>query len=126
MKKFYGHAAYVQSAGVKNDMDVDGFAIAVCDEVGIPLADHRSRSFEEMQDWGDDLGQFDLIIALSPASQRMALEMTRHAHLEIEYWPIMDPAGLAEGREARLAAYRQTRDQIEKRMLERFGPARQD
>ena len=122
MKKFYGHAAYVQSAGVKNDMDVDGFAIAVCDEVGIPLANHRSRSFEEMQDWGDDLGQFDLIIALSPASQRMALEMTRHAHLDIEYWPIMDPTGLAEGREAKLAAYRQTRDQIERRMLERFGP----
>ncbi|WP_108501219.1 low molecular weight phosphatase family protein [Paracoccus indicus] len=122
MKKFYGHAAYVQSAGVKNDMDVDGFAIAVCDEVGIPLANHRSRSFDEMQDWGDDLGQFDLIIALSPASQRMALEMTRHAHLDIEYWPIMDPTGLAEGREAKLAAYRQTRDQIEKRMLERFGP----
>ena len=33
MKKFYGRAAYVQSAGVKNDMEVDGFAIAVCDEV---------------------------------------------------------------------------------------------
>ena len=32
MKKFYGRAAYVQSAGVKNDMEVDGFAIAVCDE----------------------------------------------------------------------------------------------
>ncbi|WP_378945057.1 low molecular weight phosphatase family protein [Paracoccus sp. R86501] len=126
MKKFYGHAAYVQSAGVKNDMDVNGFAIAVCDEVGIPLANHRSRSFEEMQDWGDDLGQFDLIIALSPASQRMALEMTRHAHLDIEYWPIMDPTGLAEGREARLAAYRQTRDQIERKMLERFGPKLQD
>ena len=124
MKKFYGRAAYVQSAGVKNDMDVDGFAIAVCDEVGIPLADHRSRSFEEMQDWGDALGQFDLIVALSPASQRMALEMTRHAHLDIEYWPIMDPTGLAEGREAKLAAYRQTRDQIERRMLERFGPPR--
>lgn len=124
MKKFYGRAAYVQSAGVKNDMDVDGFAITVCDEVGIPLANHRSRSFEEMQDWGDDLGQFDLIVALSPASQRMALEMTRHAHLDIEYWPIMDPTGLAEGRDAKLAAYRQTRDQIERRMLERFGPPR--
>ena len=124
MKKFYGRAAYVQSAGVKNDMDVDGFAIAVCDEVGVPLANHRSRSFEEMQDWGDDLGQFDLIVALSPASQRMALEMTRHAHLDIEYWPIMDPTGLAEGREAKLAAYRQTRDQIERRMLERFAPPR--
>lgn len=122
MKRFYGRTAYVQSAGVKNDMEVDGFAIAVCDEIGVPLAAHRSRSFDEMQDWGDDLGQFDLIIALSPASQRMALEMTRHAHLEVEYWPVMDPTGLAEGREARLAVYRQTRDQIRARMLERFGP----
>ncbi|MEE2860244.1 MAG: arsenate-mycothiol transferase ArsC [Paracoccus sp. (in: a-proteobacteria)] len=125
MKKFYGRAAYVQSAGVRNDMEVDGFAIAVCDEIGVPLGNHRSRSFEEMQDWGDDLGQFDLIVALSPASQRMALEMTRHAHLDIEYWPIMDPTGLAEGRDARLAAYRQTRDQIRDRMQDRFGPPRE-
>lgn len=122
MKKFYGRAAYVQSAGVKNDMEVDGFAIAVCDEIGIPLAQHRSRSFDEMRDWGDDLSQFDLIVALSPASQRMALEMTRHAHIDVEYWPIMDPFGLAEGRDARLSLYRQTRDQIEARMIERFGP----
>lgn len=126
MKKLHGRAAYVQSAGVRSDMEVDGFAIAVCDEIGVPLAAHRSRSFEEMQDWGDDLSQFDLIVALSPASQRMALEMTRHAHLEVEYWPIMDPTGLAEGREARLAAYRQTRDQIEARIRDRFGPPPDD
>ena len=54
MKKFYGHAAYVQSAGVKNDMEIDGFAVSVCQEIGIELARHRSRSFEEMQQWGDD------------------------------------------------------------------------
>ena len=29
MKHFYGRTAYVQSAGVMNDMEVDGFAIAV-------------------------------------------------------------------------------------------------
>ena len=103
-------------------MDVDGFAISVCDEIGVVIANHRSRSFDEMQDWGDDLGGFDLIVALSPASQRLALEMTRLYHLDIEYWPIMDPTGLAEGREARLAAYRQTRDQIRDRMIRRFGP----
>ncbi|SNT74616.1 low molecular weight phosphatase family protein [Paracoccus seriniphilus] len=122
MKKFYGHAAYVQSAGVKSDMEVDGFAVAVCEEIGVKLDAHRSRSFDEMQEWGDDLGGFDLIVALSPASQRKALEMTRLFHLEIEYWPIMDPSGLVEGREAKLALYRQTRDQIQSRMLERFGP----
>ncbi len=121
MKKFYGQRAYVQSAGVRNDMEVDGFSVAVCKEVGVELARHRSRSFEEMQDWGDDLSQFDLIIALSPASQRMALELTRHCHLEIEYWPILDPTGLGESREHKLSAYRQARDQIRERMIARFG-----
>lgn len=122
MKKFYGRTAYVQSAGVGNDMEVDGFAIAVCNEIGIQIENHRTRSFEEMKDWGDDLGGFDLIVALSPASQRQALELTRFFHLDVEYWPIMDPTGLAEGREAKLAAYRQTRDQIKARMIARFGP----
>lgn len=126
MKKFYGHLAYVQSAGVRNDLEIDGFAIAVCDEIGVELSNHRSRSFEEMQDWGDDLGGFDLIVALSPASQRLALEMTRVFHLDVEYWPIMDPTGLGESREAKLAVYRQTRDQIRTRMLDRFGPALDD
>ncbi|RGP38913.1 low molecular weight phosphatase family protein [Pseudotabrizicola alkalilacus] len=121
MKKFYGQRAYVQSAGVRNDMEVDGFSVAVCQELGIELARHRSRSFEEMKEWGDDLSQFDLIIALSPASQRMALELTRHFHLDIEYWPILDPTGLGESREHKLSAYRQARDQIRDRMIARFG-----
>ena len=122
MKKYYGQRAYVQSAGVKNDLDIDGFAVQVCREIGVELERHRTRSFEEMQQWGDDLSGFDLVVALSPASQRMALEFTRLYHLEVEYWAVMDPTGLAEGREAKLAAYRQTRDQIRERLLSRFGP----
>lgn len=122
MKKLYGHAAYVQSAGVRNDMEIDGFAIAVCQEIGVELSRHRSRSFDEMEQWGDDLSGFDLVVALSPASQRRALELTRYFHLEVEYWPILDPTGLSEHREAKLAAYRQTLEQIRTRMIERFGP----
>ena len=122
MKKFYGRQAYVQSAGVHNDMEIDGFAIAVALEMGIELSRHRTRSFDEMRDWGDDLGQFDLVVALTPASQRQALELTRSFHLDVEYWPIMDPTGMAESRDAKLALSRQTRDQIRTRMLDRFGP----
>jgi arsenate reductase len=122
MKKFYGRATYVQSAGVKNDLEIDGFAVAVCHEVGIELSRHRSRSFDEMKDWGDDLSGFDLVVALSPASQRQALEFTRFFHLDVEYWPILDPTGIGETREAKLTAYRQVRDQIRARMIERFGP----
>ncbi|MDO5527970.1 MAG: low molecular weight phosphatase family protein [Paracoccus sp. (in: a-proteobacteria)] len=122
MKHLYGRAAYVQSAGVKNDMEIDGFAVAVCQELGVELSRHRARSFEEMQSWGDDLSSFDLVVALSAAAQRQALELTRNFHLDVEYWPIMDPTGLAEGRDAILANYRTTRDQIHARMLGRFGP----
>jgi arsenate reductase len=122
MKKFYGTSIYVQSAGVKNDLDIDGFSIAVCAEMDVELTRHRTRSFEEMQEWGDDLSGFDLIVALSPASQRQALELTRFYHLDVEYWPILDPTGLGEGREEKMNSYRQARDQIKTRIEQRFGP----
>jgi protein-tyrosine-phosphatase len=122
MKKLYGRRVYVQSAGVKNDMEVDGFSIAVCKEEGIEIDRHRSRSFQEMQDWGDDLGQFDLIVALSPRSRDVAEELTRHSHTEIELWPIFDPTAIGETRDAKLAAYRQARDMIRDRLIARFGP----
>ncbi len=122
MKKLYGHRAYVQSVGVRDDLEIDGFAIAASEEIGVSLDRHRARSFDAMENWGDDLSGFDLIVALSPASQRRALELTRYAHIDVEYWPVMDPTGMAETREEKLRYYRQTRDQIHKRMLARFGP----
>ena len=121
MKKFYGTGSYVQSVGVHNDLEIDGFSIAVCKEMGVELARHRSRSFDEMEQWGDDLSSFDLVVALSPASQRRALELTRYFHLDVEYWPILDPSGLGETREAKLASYRQARDQIVERLTEKWG-----
>ena len=125
MKKFYGTDTYVQSAGVKSDMDIDGFSVTVCRELDVELERHRTRSFDEMEQWGDDLSSFDLVVALSPASQRRALELTRVFHLDVLYWPIMDPTGLGETREAKLAAYRQTRDQIAAHLIEKWGEARE-
>jgi len=121
MKKTVGQSIYVQSAGVKNDLEIDGFAIAVCQEIGVELGRHRVRTMDEMIDWGDDLESYDLIVALSPASQRRALEFTRFAALKVEYWPIIDPTGLGEAREDKLAAYRLARDQIMARITARFG-----
>jgi protein-tyrosine-phosphatase len=108
--------------GVINDLEIDGFAIATCEEIGVELSRHRSRSFDEMEQWGDDLSSFDLIVALSPASQRRALELTRFFHLTVEYWPILDPTGLGETRETKLVSYRQTRDQIVDQLMRRWGP----
>jgi protein-tyrosine-phosphatase len=121
MKQFYGTDTYVQSVGVKNDLEIDGFSIAVCQELNVELSRHRSRSFDEMEEWGEDLSSFDLVLALSPASQRRALELTRFYHIDVEYWPILDPTGLGETREAKLASYRQARDQIIERLQQRWG-----
>ena len=121
MKKLYGTGTYVQSVGVINDLEIDGFSIAVCEEIGVELSRHRSRSFDEMERWGDDLSSFDLIVALSPASQRRALELTRLFHLTVEYWPILDPTGIGETREMKLVSYRQTRDQIKSKLSEKWG-----
>ena len=121
MKKLYGTGTYVQSVGVINDLEIDGFSITVCDEIGVELSRHRSRSFDEMERWGDDLSSFDLIVALSPASQRRALELTRLFHLTVEYWAILDPTGIGETREMKLVAYRQTRDQILSKLREKWG-----
>jgi arsenate reductase len=125
MKALYGTSIYIQSVGVRNDLEIDGFAVTVCKELGVELSRHQSRSFDEMQDWGDDLSSYDLIVALSPASQRRALDLKRVYHLEVEYWPVLDPTGLGEGREERLRSYRQTRDQIHAQLIEHFGPAEQ-
>jgi protein-tyrosine-phosphatase len=124
MKKFYGTDCYIQSAGVRNDLEIDGFAIAVCAEIGVELSRHRSRSFDQMEQWGDDLSSFDLVLALSPASLRRALDLTRFYSLTVEHWPILDPTGLGDGREERLIRYRQTRDMIIARLTDRWGPPR--
>lgn len=122
MKKYYGRRIFVQSAGVKHDLDIDGFSIAVAAELDVCLKKHRVRSFDEMEEWGDVIDGYDLIIALSPASQRRALEYTRVHALEVEYWPIFDPTGLGKSREDKLKVYRQTRDQISENIIARFGP----
>jgi len=116
MKQLYGTETYVQSVGVMNDLEIDGFAIAACKEIGVELERHRARSFEEMEQMGEALSGFDVIVTLSPASQRRALDLTRYYHLTVEYWPVMDPTGIGETREQKLNAYRQTRDQLVKRL----------
>jgi len=122
MKRDYGTSIFVQSAGVHHDIEVDGFSIAVCDEIGVTLGGHRARSFTEMEAWGDQIDGYDLIIALSPAAQRAALEYTRFYALDVEYWPIFDPTDLGRTRADKLAAYRQARDQIATKIRARFGP----
>jgi arsenate reductase len=120
MKSIIGTRICVQSAGVKGDIDVDGFAVAVCQELDVELAKHQSRSFEELEDWGDQLDSFDLVVSLSPTSDSRIKELTEDHSVEVEYWETADPTGRTENREEKLAAYRAVRDDIITNIKRRF------
>lgn len=123
MKAFYGQRAYVQSAGLDTDREIDGYAIAACHEIGVDLTRHRARSFDTMGHLGDDPASFDLVVALSPAAHARAQALARAHAFDVEYWPVDDPTLAGEERAERLAAFRATRDQIAARLRARFGRA---
>ncbi len=54
-------ATYVGSAGVRKG-ELDPFAVAAMDEIGIDIAKHQPMTFEELEDW-EGLN-FDLIVTL--------------------------------------------------------------
>ena len=114
-KRLYGHTAYLDSVGV-HATELDSFALAVLDEVGIDLHAHSAKSFEDV-----DPSSFELIVSLSPEAHHRALEFTRSASTDVEYWPIPDPSAVEGSRESRLEAYRRTRDLILARLKARFG-----
>lgn len=117
-KQLYGRSAYVGSAGVRKG-EPDPFAAAVMEEVGLDIARHKPLTFEEL----DDLEglNFDLIVTLAPEAHHRALELTRTSAVDVEYWPTPDPTAVEGSREQRLEAYREVRDQLLKRIRERFG-----
>lgn len=119
MKLSFGNRVYVDSVGLKQEegeAGVDPFAAAVIDELGGDLAGFRPKTFDKLED-----ESFDVVISLTPEAQHRAVELARDRAVDIEYWPIFDPA-LAEGsREQRLEAYRQVRDELARRIAERFG-----
>ncbi len=118
--QMFGKSVYVGSCGVQKG-ELDPFAVAVMEEVGVDIARHKPITFEEL----DELEglSFDLIVTLSPPAHHKALELTPTVAADVEYWPTVDPTGIEGSREQRLAAYRDVRDQLIARIRERFGKA---
>ncbi len=115
LKHLLGHRVYVDSVGVRAG-EVDPFAVAVMEEIGIDVSKHRSKSFDQLEDTS-----FDLIVSLSPEAQHRAVELTRTMACEVEFWRVLDPSLIEGSRETRLHAYREVRDQLLRRIKERFG-----
>lgn len=121
MRHLTAKGIYVESAGVRAGA-LDPLAVEAMEEIGLEIGKHRPRRFEDLED-----GSFDLVITLSPEAQHKAVELTRTAATEVEYWPTMDPTAVEGSREQRLIAYRAVRDQLLERLKQRFmAPAAAD
>ena len=118
LKQMLGNSLYVGSAGVRKG-ELDPFAIAAMEEIGIDIHAHRPMTFEELEDL-EGLN-FDLIVTLSPEAHHKALELTRTLAAEVEYWPTADPTAIEGSREQRMNAFRELRDQLLARIRTRFA-----
>jgi len=116
-KHFFGRT-YVGSAGVRKG-ELDPFAVAAMEELGLDIAKHKPMTIEELEEW-EGLN-FDLIVTLSPEAHHKALELTRSIAADVEYWPTPDPTPTEGSREQRLDAYRAVRDQLARRIRQRFS-----
>ena len=116
MKLIYGTQAYFDSCGLVPTGELDPFAVTVMEEIGADLSRHHAKSFDDL-----DPGAFDLVVSLTPEAQHRAVEMTRTAAVEIEYWPTFDPTQATGPREAVLDVYRGVRDDLRSHILARFG-----
>jgi protein-tyrosine-phosphatase len=113
---YFGREIYFASAGVKAG-ELDPFAVAAMDDIGIDISKFRPHTFEELED-----SSFDLIVTLSPEAHHRALEFTRTLAVEVVYWPTFDPTAVQGSREQMMDAYRSTRDGLKTRIMKLLAP----
>ena len=118
LKHLQGHRIYVDSAGVR-DGELDPFAVAVMEELGMDISRHHPKTFDDLED-----DNFDLVVSLSPEAQHRAVEMTRTSACELAFWNILDPSYTEGTRDMRLQMFRQVRDDLLRRISSAFAPDR--
>ena len=119
-KKLYGKKIFVQSAGIFDTLEIDGFTVKVCDEINVKLSKHRVRSLSEMEKDGGFIGTFDLIIPLTKESSEEAYRYSTYSSVTIEDWIVDEPIKNENDINQTLCSYRNTRDIIFNKIKDRF------
>ncbi len=114
-RRMLPRTTFVASAGVRAG-ERDPFVDAVLAENGLDLGDRRPRTLDDLED-----AYFDLIVTLAPEAHHAALELTRSMSVDVEYWPMLDPSVVEGTREQILAAYRDVRENLSRRIARRFN-----
>lgn len=115
-RHYFGRDIYFASAGLKRG-ELDPFAVAAMEEIGIDISRHKPHTFEDLED-----SNFDLIVTLSPEAHHKALEYTRAMAVDVIYWPTLDATAAQGSRERIMEAYREVRDRLAARIIEFLSP----
>ena len=119
-KKLIDRKIFVQSAGVFDTLEIDGFTIKVCEEINVELNKHRVRSLKDMEKEGGYIGSFDLIIPLTKEALEEAFKYSTYSSVIIEDWIVEEPIKYENDINKTLGSYRRTRDIIFNKIKERF------
>ncbi len=119
-KKLIDRKIFVQSAGIFDTLEIDGFTVKVCDEIDVKLSSHRVRSLAEMEKRGGFTGSFDLVIALTKESSVEVKKYSAYSSVKIEHWIVDEPQKNENDINQTLSSYRRTRDTIFNKINKRF------
>ena len=130
LRHFYGEKYEVFSAG-STPTQVNPFAIKVMADIGIDISKHRSKSIEEFQ--GRDI---DLVVSVCESSVKVICPFcsspivgdrpeiigeTLPGAKRYLHRPFSDPSEVEGSDEEKLVAFRRTRDDIRKWILDYFA-----
>jgi arsenate reductase (thioredoxin) len=107
-KNIFGNAANIQSAGLFA-YDLHPIAVRVMEEIGIDISEQISKSVDTL-----NLTEIDIVVVLCKENVCPAV-LTKSRRFE---WPMTDPSLPAKTDEERLNRFRQTRDELKKRIEE--------
>ena len=119
-RKIIGRKIFVQSAGVFDTLEIDGFTVKVCDEINVKLSKHRVRSLNEMEKNGGLIGSFDLVIPLTKESAEEVYKYSTYSSVMIENWLVEEPIKDENNINKTLSSYREIRDIIIDKINNRF------
>ena len=112
LRKHGGDRFQVHSAGMEATK-IHPLTVCVMEEIGVPLEGQRSKRVRE---YLGKLAVHDLIVVCA-RTERECPKLFPGA-LNHHFWPFPDPAAVDGPLDEKLAAFREVRDQIERRVLE--------
>lgn len=108
-RKLFGPRVNIESAG-SHPTKVNPLATKAMQEVGISLAKHNSKSYDDLAP--SFIASLDYLITL--CAEEVCPQMSSKA--KKLHWPLPDPANVSGDEEVQLSRFRETRDVLQQRL----------